>query len=68
MIRLGEMFMATGEAVPPEETLRRMDEVTEEMVIGAAVQLLDRQKLSMAMHGPGKESEAAAARLMDLDF
>jgi predicted Zn-dependent peptidase len=68
MIRLGEMFMATGDAVPPEETLRRMDEVTEEMVLGAAERLLDRRKLSMAMHAPGKESEAAAARLVDLDF
>jgi predicted Zn-dependent peptidase len=68
MIRLGEMFMATGEALTAEETLRRMDEVTEEMIIRSAEKLMTRDKLCLALHAPGKESETAAASLADLDF
>lgn len=68
MIRLGEMFMATGEAIPPEETLRRMDRVTEEEVLKAAEHLLVRNKLALAMHAPKKESEEQAKSLEDLDF
>lgn len=68
MIRLGEMFMSSGEAVSPEETLRRMDAVSEEDIIKVASQLLDRGRMCMAMHAPGTESEAAMARLADLDF
>lgn len=68
MVRLGEMFMSSGEALTPEETLRRMDEVTEEDVLKAAEQLLVRKKLAVAMHAPGKESEAQARNLADLDF
>jgi predicted Zn-dependent peptidase len=68
MVRLGEMFMASGEALTPEETLRRMDEVTEENVLKAAERLMVRGKLAIAMHAPGKESEAQARSLADLDF
>lgn len=68
MVRLGEMFMATGEAIAPEETIRRMDGVTEEEVLKAAERLLVRNKLALAMHAPKKESEAQARSLEDLDF
>jgi len=68
MVRLGEMFMSTGEAVPAEETLRRMDAVTEEDVHRMARELMRRDRLCIAMHAPGKESERAARELGDLDF
>lgn len=68
MVRLGEMFMASGEAITPEETLRRMDMVTEEDVLRVAERLLVREKLAMALHAPKKESEAQAKNLSDLDF
>jgi predicted Zn-dependent peptidase len=68
MVRLGEMFMAGGEAITPEETLRRIDEVTEESVLKAAERLLMRSGLAIAMHAPKKESEAQARNLADLDF
>jgi predicted Zn-dependent peptidase len=68
MIRLGEMFMATGEALTAEETLQRMDAVTEEMIIQSAEELMTRDKLSIALHAPAKESEAAVQNLGDLDF
>lgn len=68
MVRLGEMFMSSGEVLAPEETLRRMDDVTEESVLKAAERLLVREKLAIAMHAPGKESETQARRLSDLDF
>lgn len=68
MIRLGEMFMATGEALTAEETLQRMDAVTEEMIIQSAEELMTRDKLCIALHAPGKESEAAVKSLEDLDF
>jgi predicted Zn-dependent peptidase len=68
MVRLGEMFMSTGEAVAAEETLRRMDAVTEEDVHRMARELMRRDRLCMALHAPGKESERAARDLADLDF
>jgi predicted Zn-dependent peptidase len=68
MVRLGEMFMASGEAITPEETLRRMDLVTEEDVLKAAERLLVREKLAVAMHAPKNESEVQAKNLADLDF
>ena len=68
MVRLGEMFMATGEALTAEETLRRMDAVTEEDVLRSADELMARDKLCIALHAPGKESEAAVKNLGDLDF
>jgi predicted Zn-dependent peptidase len=68
MIRLGEMFMSTGEAITAEETLQRMDAVTEEMIIRSAEELMTRDKLCIALHAPGKESEAAVKSLADLDF
>ncbi len=68
MVRLGEMFMASGEAITPEETLRRMDMVTEEDVLKAAERLLVREKLAVAMHAPKAESEGQAKNLADLDF
>jgi predicted Zn-dependent peptidase len=68
MVRLGEMFMGSGEAVTLEETLRRMDRVTEEAVLQAAQRLLVRDRLAITMHAPKKESEAQARNLADLDF
>jgi len=68
MIRLGEMFMATNEAIPAEETLQRMDAVTEEDVHRMAADIMRRDRLTIAMHAPGKESERAARDLQDLDF
>jgi predicted Zn-dependent peptidase len=68
MVRLGEMFMATGEALSAEETLRRMDAVTEEMIVKSANDLLVRDKLSIALHAPRKESEAAVKNLSNLEF
>lgn len=68
MIRLGELYMSTGEAVSAEETLRRMDAVTEEDVLRSVNELMRRDRLCVALHAPGKESEAAAASLQDLEF
>lgn len=68
MVRLGEMFMATGEAHTGEETLRKMDAVTEEDVLAAAGSLMVRDRLCITMHAPGRESQKAAASLQDLDF
>ncbi len=68
MVRLGEMFMSTGNVLTADETLHKMDEVTEEQVVRMAERLMDRSKLSMALHAPGKESERAARNLEDLDF
>ncbi|MBI0583109.1 MAG: insulinase family protein [Methanomassiliicoccus sp.] len=68
MVRLGESFMSSGEILSPEAVLARMDAVTDEDVIGAAERLLVRDRLCIAMHAPGKESEAAAGNLADLDF
>lgn len=60
--------MGSGEAVTLEETLRRMDRVTEEAVLQAAQRLLVRDRLAITMHAPKKESEAQARNLADLDF
>ena len=68
MIRMGEMFMSTGEVLSPDETLARMDQVTEEQVLKVAERLMAREKLCIAMHAPGKESEMASKNLEDLDF
>lgn len=68
MIRLGEMFMSTGKAVSPEESLHNIDVVTEEDVHRIAQKVMSRDRLCMAMHAPGKESEQAAKSLEDLDF
>jgi hypothetical protein len=45
-----------------------MDEVTEEQLMKAAEDLLRRDRLCIAMHAPGKESEKAVKNLMDLDL
>jgi len=68
MVRLGEMFMSTGSVLSADEYLSMMDQVTEEQVIAMAERLMDRKKLSIAMHAPGDESERAAKNLEDLDF
>jgi len=68
MVRLGEMFMSTGNVLSADEYLKMMDQVTEEQVVAMADRLMDRKKLSIAMHAPGKESEKAAKNLEDLDF
>jgi predicted Zn-dependent peptidase len=68
MIRLGEMFMSTGEALSAEEQLRRVDAVTEEDIVKDAETLMVRDKLCIALHAPGKESTKAAKDLADLDF
>ncbi len=68
MIRLGEMFMSTGKAVTPEESLREIDAVTEEDVHRMAAMVMSRDRLCMTMHAPKKESEKAARNLEDLDF
>lgn len=68
MIRLGEIFMSTGEVMTAEETLRCMDMVTEEDVSRMAGELMVRDKLCIAMHAPGKESKKVAKDLNDLDF
>ncbi|MDW5564108.1 MAG: pitrilysin family protein [Methanomassiliicoccus sp.] len=68
MVRLGEVFMASGEVLTPEETLCRMEAVTEESVLKVAQQVLVRNKLAIAMHAPGKESEVQARSLEDLDM
>jgi predicted Zn-dependent peptidase len=68
MVRLGEMFMSTGEAVSAEETLRRMDEVTEEDIASVCDDLMRREALTITLHAPRKESEKAAQNLEGLDF
>lgn len=68
MMRLGESYMATGKVTSIEDLLEKMDAVTEEDVSKIADQLLDRSKLSIAIHAPEKESKKAVKSLEDLDF
>ncbi len=68
MVRLGEMFMSTGEAVPAEESIRRIDAVTEEEVINAAETTMLRNDLCIALHALNKESNECVKNLGDLEF
>ncbi len=68
MFRLGDIFLSTGMVMSAEETLEKMDAVTEEDVMRVCHQLIDREKMSMAIHCPAVQGEKAAAELQGLDF
>ena len=67
MIRLGEVFMSTGEAITSEETLCSIDNVTEEDVCNAASDVMSRDNLCMAVHA-SEESKKYINNLEGLDF
>jgi len=68
MFRLGDLYLSTGSVMSPEETLDRLDAVTEEDVMRICHTIVDRKDLCTVIHGPKEQGERAAADIQDIDF
>jgi len=68
MFHLGEFFLLTGRAPTEADILAAFERVTEDDVIRVARELIDRQKLCIALHGPEKIAKKASKNIESMDF
>jgi predicted Zn-dependent peptidase len=68
MFHLGEFFLLIGKAPTEADILAAFERVTEDDIVRVARGLIDRQKLCIALHGPGKTARTVSKNLESLDF